>query len=175
VKKKIFFATIAAIGLFASASFAQTAAVTPAGKIAYLNLTKVFDSYAKTKEYDAALEKKQTAYLQERKDKEQKILDVQSKLALMKEEERTKIAAQVEKDKVDLAAYDRQQQLELRKERDEKIREILGEIEKVVKEFSQKEGYALILNDRVLIYGTPEIDVTDQITKVLNEKYPAKK
>lgn len=172
MKKLTFFAIVAATVLCAGSSFAQGSSGL---KIAYLDLSKVFDNYSKTKEYDATLEKKHDAYVQEHKAKEQKINDAQSKFALMKEEEKTKLAAQIEKDKVDLAAFDRQEQIDLKKERDEKIREILGEIEKTVKEFAQKENYTLILNDRILIYGSPEIEITDQISKILNEKNPVKK
>ena len=45
-------------------------------------------------------------------------------------------------------------------------------IEKVVKDYAQKEGYTLVLNDRVLVYGGEEMNITDKIVKLLNESYP---
>ena len=165
---KVFLVIGVAILFFVTSGYAQTAAGI---KIAYVDLSRVFDEYSKTKDYDAALEKKQTEYEQEHRDRLQKIKDAEGKLAILKEEERNKLQAQIDKDKVDLLAFDRQKQTDLKKERDEKIREILSEIEKVVKDFSEKDGYSLILNDRVLIYGHDSLNVTSPIIKLLNDKY----
>ena len=44
----------------------------------------------------------------------------------------------------------------------------------MITDFAQKENYSLVINDRVLVYTTKEMDITDQVIKLLNEKYPAK-
>ena len=44
----------------------------------------------------------------------------------------------------------------------------------MVKDFAEKEKYALILNDRVLIYGNTGGDISDQILKILNDSYNKK-
>ncbi len=149
-------------------SFAQNA---PALKIAYVDLTKVFDEYGKTKEFDAVLEKKQSGFEAEHKDKLQKIKDAEGKMAVLKEEERNKVQAQIDKDKADLLAFDREKATDLKKERDEKIKEILGDIEKTVKDYATKESYTYVLNDRVLIYGVDSLNITTQVIKLLNDKY----
>ena len=56
-----------------------------------------------------------------------------------------------------------------REDGNEKIREILLEIEKVVSDFAVKENYDIILNDRVLIYGNPVQDLTEDILTILNK------
>ena len=76
--------------------------------------------------------------------------------------------------KADLLEFDRLKKTDLTKERNEKIREILLEIEKIVSDFAEKNGYSVILNDRVLIYGAPGYDVTEEILKVLNAPAPEK-
>ena len=144
-------------------------------KIAYVNLAKVFDEYNKTKEYDAALEKKHDGYKKEFDDKLQKVRDAEAKLPLLKDTEKAKLQSQIDKDKGDLATFEREKTMDLRKERDEKIRGLLGEIEKVINDFAQKENYSLVINDRVLVYTTKDMDITDQVIKILNEKYPAQK
>ena len=164
---KIFGLITAFVVFLAGDSYAQNAGN---GKMSYVNLSRIFDEYGKTKEYDAALEKKHNAYEQEHKDKLQKIKDAEGKLALLKEDEKNKLKGQIDKDQNDLVAFDRQKQTDLKRERDEKIREILGDIEKVVKDYAQKENYALILNDRVLIYGQETLDITNQVIKLLNDK-----
>ena len=158
---------LALIVLFSAAS----AQAQSAGKIGYVDLSRIFDEYTKTKEYDAVLEKKHSDYQAERDKRLSKIKDAQGKLALLKAEEKAKLEADMEKDRTDLLEFDRQQQTDLRKQRDEKIREILLEIEKVVKDYAEKEKFSLILNDRVLIFGAPEINVTDPILKTLNDSY----
>ena len=144
-------------------------------KIGYVDLSRVFDEYTKTKEYDAVLEKKHKEYEDVRNKKMDKIREAQGKLALLKEDEKAKLQESIEKDKADLLEFDRQQQTELKKQRDEKIREILLEIEKVVHDFAEKEKFALILNDRVLIYGEKTMDLTEKVLKLLNDSYAPKK
>ena len=161
---------IAAVFVLATAGMAQSAE-----KIAYVNLSRVFDEYGKTQEYDAVLSKKQDQYEQERNVKLQKIQEAQGKLSLLKEAEKTKLQEQIDTDRNALLEFDRQQQTDLRRERDEKIREILLEIEKVVREFAEKGQYSLVLNDKVLIYGAESFEITEPIIKILNEKYSGKK
>ena len=76
--------------------------------------------------------------------------------------------------KSDLLEYDRQQKADLTKERNEKIREILLEIEKIVSDYAAAQNYSMILNDRVLIFGEKTLDVTEPILKKLNESQPKK-
>ena len=144
-------------------------------KVGYVDLSRIFDEYAKTKEYDAVLEKKHGEYEDTRSKKMDKIREAQGKLALLKEVEKAKLQESIEKDKADMLEFDRQQQTELKKQRDEKIREILLEIEKVVHDFAEKEKFALILNDRVLIYGEKTMDLTGKVLKLLNDSYAPKK
>ena len=144
------------------------------GKIGYVDLSRLFDGYSKTKDYDVVLEQQYNQYQQEREKRLAKIKDEQGKLALLKDEEKTKLEGEMEKERTDLIEFDRQQQTDLRKQQDEKRREILLEVEKVVKDYAEKEKFSLILNDRVLIYGGQEMDVTDPILKTLNAGYKSK-
>ena len=56
----------------------------------------------------------------------------------------------------------------MRKEQDERMKEILKDIEQAVKQYSEKEGYTLVFNDRVLVYQTKSMDITTQIIAILN-------
>ena len=169
--KKIQVLSLAAVFLLtiASAGFAADL-----GKVGYVDLSRIFDEYGKTKEYDKVLEKKHSEYESVRNKKLEKLRESQQKLSLLKEEEKAKLQEDMDKDRADLLEFDRQQQTDLRKQRDEKIREILLEIEKIVRDYAEKEKYNLILNDRVLIYGRKEMDITEPILKILNETYNKK-
>ena len=72
--------------------------------------------------------------------------------------------------KTNLTDYDRQIREDLTKERNDKIRTLLLEIEDVVSKYAEKEGFDMIFNDRVLIYGMPSLDVTQVILDQLNAK-----
>ncbi len=144
-------------------------------KVAYVDLSRVFDNYQKTKDFDAVLQKEGEGFKQELDAKVQKVRDAQSKLALLKDDEKQKVSAQIEKDKADLIEFDKQKRTELAKKRDDKVREILLEVEKIVSNMAKKEGYSFIFNDRVLIYGDQEQNITDKVLKSLNDSYPGKK
>ncbi len=148
-----------------------TAAFAKDMKIAYVDLSRLFDNYQKTKEYDAVLQKEGEGFQKERDGMINKIRDAQGKLALLKEDEKQKLQADIDKQKGDLIEYDKQKRGELAKKRDEKVREILLEIEKIVSDLAKKEGYDYILNDRVLIYGDQTQNITDKVLKSLNDGY----
>jgi len=140
-------------------------------KIAYVDLSKVFDGYQKTKEFDAVLQTEGDAFQKERDAMVQKIQDAQSKLDLMKDSEKAALQADIEKQKNDVVAYDKEKRTELAKKRDDKVREILTEIQGIVSDIAKKEGYTYILNDRVMIYGDPQYNITDEVSKALNDSY----
>ena len=140
-------------------------------RIAYVDLSKVFDGYQKTKEFDAVLQSEGEAFQKERDGMIQKIQDAQSKLDLMKDSEKASMEADIEKQKNDVVAYDKEKRTELAKKRDDKVREILTEIQGIVSELAKREGYTYVLNDRVMIYGDSQFDVTDEVLKSLNDNY----
>ena len=148
-----------------------TAAFAKDMKIAHVDLSRLFDNYQKTKEYDAVLQKESEGFQKERDGMINKVRDAQGKLALLKEDEKQKLQADIDKQKNDLIGYDKQKRTELAKKRDEKVREILLEIEKIVSEMAKKEGYDYVLNDRVLIYGDQSQNITDKVLKALNDSY----
>jgi len=140
-------------------------------KIAYVDLSKVFDGYQKTKEFDAVLQSEGEAFQKERDAMVQKIQDAQSKLDLMKDTEKAAMQADIEKQKNDVVAYDKEKRTELAKRRDDKVREILTEIQGIVSDLAKKQGYTYVLNDRVMIYGDPTANITDEVMKTLNDSY----
>lgn len=155
-------------------SFVMSASAQNLKKVAYLDLSKLFDNYEKTKEFDAELQTKYSAYEKERDSRIEKLKEAQGKLALLKEDEKAKMQQDVDKMRNDILEYDQAQTTDLKKQRDEKIREVLLEIEKTVSDYAKKEGYDMVFNDRVLIYGNPGYEITDQILKIMNEGYNKK-
>jgi len=138
------------------------------GKIGYVDLSRLFDEYHKTKDYDKQLELKHGELEKVGKEKIEKIKESENKLALLKEDQKDILKEEINILRNDAEDFVRQEQSSLTKERNEKIREILLEIEKIVSEFAEKENYDIILNDRVLIYGNEAKNLTEDILTILN-------
>ena len=139
-------------------------------KLGYVDLSRLFDEYYKTQEYDTALESQHKNFEDERNGKIESIRESQGKLGLLNEEKKAELEEQIEKMKAELLEFDRQKKADLTKQRNEKIREILLEIENEVSAYAEKEGFSMILNDRVLVYGNPVIDLTEKILEKLNTR-----
>jgi outer membrane protein len=146
-----------------------------ADKFAYVDLSRIFSEYGKTKDYDKALGDKQNAYTTERDKKVADVRQMQEKMSLLSEKEKEAKKTDLENKVKDLQEYDRQKQTDLRKEQDEKMKEILKDIEEAVKQQAQKDGYTMVFNDRVLVYQDKSMDITDKIVDILNNKSAAAK
>ncbi len=144
------------------------------GKIGYVDLSRAFDEYQKTKDSDKSLEQKSDAKQKEREKLVDEIKKMRDELELLSESAKPKKQEAIDDRIKKLQEFDQEAKNELRKERDAMVRDILKEMNEVVAEYGQREGYAIILNDRVLLYSDKALDLTDQIIKVLNERYKKK-
>ncbi|KPK98165.1 MAG: hypothetical protein AMJ95_05480 [Omnitrophica WOR_2 bacterium SM23_72] len=148
--------------------------VTPllaAEKIAYVDLSRIFSEYNKTKDYDKVLTNKENVYSADREKKVNEIKQFQDKMNLLSDKEKEAKQGDLESKIKTLQDYDREKQTDLRKEQDEKMKEILKDIEETVRQYSEKEGYTLVFNDRVLVYQDKSMDITDKIIELLNKGY----
>jgi len=159
--------------IFALGILAGTAQA--ADKFAYVDLSRIFSEYNKTKDYDKVLSEKEDAYGSEREKKVSEIKSFQDKMNLLSDKEKEAKKADLETKVKSLQDYDRQKQTDLRKEQDEKMKEILKDIEDAVKQYAEKEGFTMVFNDRVLVYQTKNLDITDKVVEILNKGYTTKK
>ena len=140
-------------------------------KFGYVDMARLFDEYGKTKEYDKVLEADNTKYQEERNKKIEKIRELQGKEALLKDEEKAKTDKDIEALKNDILEFDRTKRTDLTKARDEKVREILLEIEKTVSVYAKENALTFVFNDRTLVYGQEGLNITEPILKNLNDAY----
>ena len=145
-----------------------------ADKFAYIDLSRTFSEYGKTKDFDKALTDKESSYTTERDAKVDEIKKLQDKLNLLSEKEKEAKKNEIETKTKSLQDLDRQKQTDLRKEQDEKMKELLKDIEGAVKTYAEKEGITLVFNDRVLVYQTKSLEITDKIIEILNKGYKGK-
>ncbi len=143
-------------------------------KLGYVDLTRIFSEYGKTKEYDKILNDKQKAYEGERDKKVSDLKQLQDKINLLSDKEKETKRPDMESKIKTLQDFDRQKQTDLRKEQDDRMKEILKDIEDTVKQLAEKEGFTLVFNDRVLVYQSKSLDVTDKIIDSLNKNYGKK-
>lgn len=146
-----------------------SASAQAADKLGYIDLSRTFSEYSKTKGYDKTLSDKEKAYTEERDKKVADLKAFQDKLNLLNDKEREAKKDELQNKVKAFQDYDRQKQTELKKEQDERMREILKDIEEAVKKYSEKEGYTLVFNDRVLVYQNKTMDITSQIIDILNK------
>ena len=143
-------------------------------KIAYVDVFKIFNEYNKTKEYDDKLEEKRSAAEKELTTRREKIESIRSKLEVLKEEKR-----KVEGDKLaeEIKSYkeiERKAFVDIKKERDEKMKEIIEDINKIIKEYAAKHKFDLVINENSILYGNSAMDITADILNLSNKQYKKK-
>lgn len=158
------------LGIIMGLTFSLNAAFA-ADKFAYVDLSRTFSEYGKTKDYDKALGDKESKYEAERDKKVNEVKQLQDKMNLVSEKEKGTKKTELEAKVKALQDFERQNQTDLRKEQDDKMKELLKDIEEAIKQYAEKEGYTLVFNDRVLVYQTKSMDISDKIIEILNKGY----
>jgi len=165
--KKIIFASMA----LCLCTLFLTAGVFAADKFAYVDLSRLFSEYGKTKDYDKTLSEKQNAYRSDIDKKTNEVKQYQDKMNLLSDKEKETKKGEFETKVKGLQDFERQKLTDLRKEQDDRMKEIFKDIEDAVKQYAQKEGYTLVFNDRVFVYQTKSMDITDKVVDILNKNY----
>lgn len=166
---------VTAIFILSSLGLAKEAGAAENIKIGYVDVATVFDSYNKTKDQDAALSSKGKSKQEERDKIVEKIRNMKNELELLSDQQREKKQAQIDEEIRRLQDFDREAKSVLGRERDSMVRDILKEIDSVIRDYAQKHGYTMMLNSRVLIYAQKQYDLTQEIINILNSNYKGKK
>ena len=143
-------------------------------KFGYADFSRLFSEYNKTKDYDKTLADKENKYNDEREKKIKDLKQLEDKFNLLSDKEKETKKGELETKVKSLQDYDRQNQMDLRKEQDEKMKEIFKNIDDAVKQYAEKSGYTFIFNDRFLLYQHKSYDITDKILEILNKNYTKK-
>ena len=167
MKKFLVVLCSALLGSFILATVAQAA---DANKLAFVNLARCFSEYSKTKDFDKALTDKENVYTAERDKKLADLNSLKDKFSLLSDKEKDAKKSELESKAKSIKDFITQKEDGLRKEQEDKMKEILKDIEAAVKTYSEKEGYTMVFNDRVLVYQSKSLDITDKIVDILNKK-----
>ena len=161
MKKLIFMVIIAAFLLIG-----QGNAFADDFKMGYISLGTIFENYKKVADSNQEIDKVK----EELKGKVDEINKLKEGFDTLSPE------AKEERKKQMLAKQDdiRQRTLEVRKDEDRILREILKDIEKAAMELRKKKKLTYIIDDRLIIDGPKDMNLTDEIIKMLNESYKSK-
>ena len=143
-------------------------------KIAYVDSLKVFNDYQKTQDYEKKLDKKKKEIGEKLDAKKDDIKKVESKLTVLKDDKKK---AQEEKLKQQIQEYrdlERKTLIDVKKELDEQRKEIVEDISKIIEEYAKKNGFNIILDRNMILYGDTAMDITSEILKIANQNYKKK-
>ncbi|RJP74526.1 MAG: OmpH family outer membrane protein [Candidatus Abyssobacteria bacterium SURF_17] len=143
-------------------------------KVGYLDLDRVVQAVAKqTPEYEdlsKELEKRQ-AEVERRRAEIDKLEDELKANRVIWSEDKAKEQEKLIRDKIDdLKVYSEGAQRYKDVEENKILRRLLPDIAKVVKQVGERDGYGMIFERRILLYGSPTLDLTDAIIKEMTEK-----
>ena len=162
------------LGLMVSVALVMPVRVQAKGdtlSVGYIDLAKIFDQYEKTKDSDKNLETEWQGKQGEIKELREEITRLKDELEVLSEAAKAKKQEVVDSKIKELQDVTKEIQDELTGERNEIVRQILKDIDTVINQYGESNGYDLILNERVLLYRAEGLDLTDKIVKILNDKY----
>lgn len=165
MKKLVLVVAAALLGMFV-----VTGSVYAQDKLAYIDLSRAFSEYNKTKDYDKKLTEKENSYVSERDKKVGEFNTLRDKFALLSDKDKEAKKGELESKAKVLKDFVTQKEEDLRKEQEEKMKEILKDIQEAVKSYSEKSGITFVFNDRVLVYQNKSMDITDNVIAILNKK-----
>jgi len=143
-------------------------------KIGVTDIFKVFDEYDKTKEFDKVLEAQKNSEEAKLESKRKVMQDAEAKLALLKPEEQESERANLAKMELDLREAARKAVAAMQKQRDDKMQEIVKDINDAVADYAKQKAFDLIINKNALVYGADSLDVTADVIGAVNQSYRAK-
>jgi len=137
-------------------------------KFAYVDILKVFNEYQKTEKYDKKLQEDKASKTKDREKSVQEIKKLQEKLSIVSKEEKEKTQKDLEDKIKSLQQFENQATMELSKEYNNMMEEILKEINKAIKDYAEKNNISFVFKDAAMAYINPSLDITDKIIKILN-------
>jgi outer membrane protein len=142
-------------------------------RIAYVDMDRVFGEYVETQKASQELNKEITARRQEITKLENEINTLKEELStqeiLLSKEEKLKRTQEINQKILDLQKYVRDVDIDLSRKEESMTKKLITEILSAVKKVGEKEEYTLVLRKDSLLYSKEDMDLTDEVIKVLNK------
>jgi len=150
-------------------------------KIGYVDLQRALnesESGKKAKEDFKVQVDKLQAQLKRQKDDIDSLKDqLEKKSVVMKEEERANLEDEYRRKLRDFERNYKDSQADLQKKDNELTGAIIKDLQDIIREYGEREGYTLILEatSSAVLYGTKSADLTDEVMRQYNSARPSKK
>lgn len=144
--------------LFTSLTFASAQAVAPSYKIAFIDSTRILREYNEAQSLLKELAKQEA-------DLNKKILHKRQEIQKAKEAKKTDTEIQMMAEKIRLELEPEAKKIE--EESTVKSKAIEDKVDEVIKNYSTKSKYDLVVVKEAILYGGT--DITDEILKLLNK------
>lgn len=142
-------------------------------KIGVINMQKVVASSDAGKKAQEIVTNKMKELQEKFKKDEAELIalqkEIEKKSSAWSDQMKQEKAIEFQKMRRNLGVKQEDANIELKKLREENIGPILKQLQQVVGQVGKDEGYTLILPNNVILYGNNKINLTDKITKALNE------
>ena len=165
---------ICVLGLVLVSFFVPRLVFSQGLKIGYVDIKEVFSKYTRAKELEAGFmkevdtEQKKVAELEAKIKSMQK--EFENKKDIMKPEDREKQESEL---RTNIQEFTKMW-TDVNKKLDEKRKSIeevlLEEIKKEVKSYGEKNGFTIILDSRLVIYGQDVVNISGEIIKAINKE-----
>jgi len=143
-------------------------------KIGYVEIQKVFSGYGKAGEAEKSFKKDVEAEQKKVSQLESTIKEMQAefekKKDVLKPEERSRKEEEIREKVQEFSMLWSNINKSLDAKRQKLEDSILEEIRAEIKDYGKKNGFTAIFDSRLVLYGQENIDLTEEIIKVLNEK-----
>ena len=137
-------------------------------KIGYVDLAKVSDEYAKTKDFEKTFEVQVKGKDAERQKFVDEIRKLKDEQALLSDKAKAEKQPIIDGKIANLQEFDRKVRDELIKQRNQMLGEIQKDIDTVISAYSKEAGYNIVLIKQTVLFAGPELDITAEVVKRLN-------
>ena len=144
-------------------------------KFAFIDVEKIFDEYDKTKKFDKDLQEEGKGKQQKRDAVVSEIGKLKDEQALLSDDKKKEKQTSIESKLKELDAFDDAARKELGEKRNNIMKEILGDIDKLLRQYGERKGFDFIFNERALLYKNSKYDQTNDVLKELNDTYRKQK
>ena len=161
------------VALMVVSGWAAPGAGADGEKIGYVNLAKVFDEYQRTKESETGLEQRGKQRQAQLEAQFNELKKLREGLELLNDQSREAKARELEEKSDEFKRQKTRAERELVTQRNQIAKQILDEIQQTVTDYAKTNGFAMVADQRSLLYGQESLDLTDEILQLLNSRYGA--
>lgn len=149
-------------------------------KLGYVDLQRALAEVAEGKDakarLKAELDKTKSGLESEKNKLRSDSIVLEKQAAMMSEEVRVQKYSEMQKKVLELSQREQQAQLDLAKKEQEELKKIFDKMDPIIAAIAQRDGLAMVLekSDSGVVYALPSMDLTSELVRTYNEKYPMK-